>query len=53
MKRLRNCTLALLIGLCAPVLIWIGLAIALYQKRIAYQVVSTQLGLPMSVVEEK
>lgn len=33
MKRLRNCTLALLIGLCTPLLIWVGAGSALYQSR--------------------
>ena len=30
MRRLRNCTLALLIGLCTPLLIWMGAGSALY-----------------------
>ena len=33
MKRLRNCTVALLIGICAPALIWVGAGSALYQSR--------------------
>ena len=33
MKRLRNCTLALLLGCSAPLLIWAGAGMALYQKR--------------------
>ena len=33
MKRVRNCTLALLLGLCAPLLIWVGAGVALYQRR--------------------
>lgn len=33
MKRLRNCTLALLIGICTPALIWVGAGSALYQGR--------------------
>ena len=33
MKRLRNCTLALLLGCSAPLLIWVGAGVALYQKR--------------------
>ena len=33
MKRLRNCTVALLIGVCAPALIWAGAGSALYQSR--------------------
>jgi len=33
MKRLRNCTLALLIGFCTPLLIWVGAGCALYQSR--------------------
>ena len=33
MKRLRNCMLALLIGCCTPLLIWVGAGTALYQRR--------------------
>ena len=33
MKRLRNCMVALLMGLSAPVLIWVGAGAALYQSR--------------------
>ena len=33
MKRLRKCTLALLLGCCAPLLIWVGLGSAIYQRR--------------------
>ncbi len=33
MKRLRNCALALLIGFCTPLLIWVGAGCALYQSR--------------------
>ncbi len=33
MKCLRNCMLALLLGLSAPLLIWIGGGVALYQRR--------------------
>ena len=33
MKRLRNCVLALLMGCCAPILIWVGVGVALYQRR--------------------
>ena len=33
MKRLRNCMVALLMGLCAPVLIWVGAGCAFYQDR--------------------
>lgn len=33
MKRLRNCTLALLLGLCVPLLIWVGAGVALSQRR--------------------
>lgn len=33
MKGLRNCTVALLMGLCAPVLIWVGAGCAFYQDR--------------------
>ena len=33
MKRLRNCILAMLIGCCTPVLIWVGVASAIYQRR--------------------
>ena len=33
MRRFRNCILALLLGLCAPLLIWAGAFSALSQKR--------------------
>ena len=33
MKRLRNCMLALLLGCCTPLLIWIGAGVALYQRK--------------------
>ncbi len=33
MRRLRNCTIALLLGCCAPLLIWVGGGAALYQWR--------------------
>ena len=33
MRRLRNCILALLIGCCTPLLIWMGAGSALYQSR--------------------
>ncbi len=33
MKRLRNCGLALLLGCCTPLLIWVGAGSALYQSR--------------------
>ncbi len=33
MRRLRNCALALLIGISAPALIWVGAGSALYQSR--------------------
>ncbi len=33
MKRLRNCIVAMLLGCCAPVLIWVGVASAIYQRR--------------------
>ncbi len=33
MKRLRNCLVALLFGISAPVLIWVGAGSALYQSR--------------------
>ncbi len=33
MKRLRNCLIALVLGACAPLLIWVGVGSALYQKR--------------------
>ncbi len=33
MKRLRKCTLAFLIGCSAPLLIWVGAGVALYQQR--------------------
>jgi hypothetical protein len=33
MKRLRNLTLVLLLGCSAPLLIWVGAGVALYQKR--------------------
>lgn len=33
MKRLRNCMVALLLGLSTPVLIWVGAGSAFYQYR--------------------
>jgi hypothetical protein len=33
MRRLRNCTVALLLGCSAPLLIWMGAGAALYQWR--------------------
>ena len=33
MRRLRNCTVALLLGLCVPLLIWVGAGTVLYQSR--------------------
>ena len=33
MRRLRNCTIVLLLGCCAPLLIWVGAGAALYQWR--------------------
>jgi len=33
MKGLRNCTIALLLGCCMPLLIWVGAVSALYQSR--------------------
>ncbi len=33
MRRFRNCVLALLLGMCAPVLIWVGAFGALSIKR--------------------
>ena len=33
MKRLRDCILALLLGCCTPLLIWVGAGVALYQRR--------------------
>jgi len=33
MRKLRNCTIALLLGLCAPVLVWVGAGYALYESR--------------------
>lgn len=33
MKRLRNCIVALLLGCCAPVLIWVGAGAALRQRQ--------------------
>lgn len=33
MKRLRNCIIALFFGCCTPLLIWVGIGTALYQKR--------------------
>ena len=33
MKSLRNCGLALLLGCCAPLLLWAGAGCALYQRR--------------------
>ncbi len=33
MKTLRNCTVALLLGLSAPVLIWVGAGAALVSAR--------------------
>jgi len=33
MKNLRNCGLALLVGCCAPILLWVGTGCALYQSR--------------------
>ncbi len=32
MKKLRNCILALLIGCCTPLLIWVGVGISLYHS---------------------
>ncbi len=32
MRRLRNCILVLLLGCCTPLLIWVGLGSALYQR---------------------
>ncbi len=33
MKRLRNCILALLLGCCTPLLIWVGTGAVVYQRR--------------------
>ena len=33
MKRFRNCCVALLLGCCAPVLIWVGAGSAIYQSK--------------------
>ena len=33
MKRFRNCGMALLLGSCAPLLVWVGAGAALYQWR--------------------
>ncbi|MBI2831581.1 MAG: hypothetical protein HYX79_04915 [Chloroflexi bacterium] len=33
MRGLRNCLVALLFGISAPALIWVGAGAALYQKR--------------------
>lgn len=33
MKRVRNCVFALLIGCCAPLLIWVGIGVVLFQRR--------------------
>ncbi len=32
MKSLRNFSIALILGMCMPVLIWIGMGSALYQR---------------------
>lgn len=33
MRRLRNCIIALLIGMCTPLLIWVAAGAALYQHN--------------------
>ncbi len=33
MRRLRNCILALFLGCCAPLLIWVGIGVVLFQRR--------------------
>ena len=33
MRQFRNCCTALLLGICAPLLIWVGAGAALYQQR--------------------
>jgi len=33
MKHLRNCIIALLISPFTPLLIWVGMVVALYQRR--------------------
>ncbi len=33
MRNLRNCLVALLLGCSAPVLVWVGAGVSLYQRR--------------------
>ena len=51
MKGFRNCVVALLLGVSAPILIWVGAGSALYQSRKRAKLLEKALPAPTCAID--